>query len=147
MLGYSALLVTPQLQTYRFYEELIDGTFDVSIEQWLTDVNGAEYIKHVETDKSIHHIGYIGYIGRSGLHYTNQNEVGKDPNAAYYKFYQNTTRAIDSGFTTHAESEAPQLASQFGHDWPICTSSFLEWCGTGEFDGYWATPLTSAPMP
>eukprot|EP00971_Amphidinium_carterae_P348886 6490723-Amphidinium_carterae.3 len=82
-----------------------------------------------------HHVGYLGYVGRSGW-YTSQLAVERDPYAGYYKFYQNTTRAIEIGFVTLATSRAQEISEA----WPNCNVTLFSWCSTGQLEGYYAPP-------
>eukprot|EP00971_Amphidinium_carterae_P079548 1574199-Amphidinium_carterae.2 len=113
----------------------MEEVFDVSLEQWYASVTGPDYIKYIVTDRVIDHVAFLGYVGRSGL-YTTKHAVDMDPYAKYSKFYQNVTRATEIGLVTHGETVAPNISE----GWPVCTDDFFEWCGTGQFEGYWAPP-------
>eukprot|EP00971_Amphidinium_carterae_P079611 1575454-Amphidinium_carterae.1 len=97
MLGYDVSIQAPMYRTDQWYLDMTEGNFDVSLEQWYVVTTSPAYIKYVVTERSVHHLSYLGYVGRSGW-YTSQVAVERDPYAAYYKFYQNTTRAIEIGF-------------------------------------------------
>eukprot|EP00971_Amphidinium_carterae_P203086 4030386-Amphidinium_carterae.1 len=135
MLGYDVSINRFAYRTDQWYLDLIEGNVDVSLEQWYIVTTSPTYIKYVVTDRAVHHVSFLGYVGRSGL-YTSQLAVGRDPHASYYKFYQNTSSAIEIGFVTYGMSRAEETAE----GWPVCNAEFFSWCGTGQFDGYYVTP-------
>mmetsp|Transcript_34583 Transcript_34583/g.79061 ORF Transcript_34583/g.79061 Transcript_34583/m.79061 type:complete len:2005 (-) Transcript_34583:238-6252(-) len=135
ILGYSVEQVRPASQM-TWGADITAGLYDIDVEQWNADHTGQQHRRYVATEKTVMDVGFIGYAGKAGL-YTMRAMVDKDPLADYYKFYQNGTTATELGFQSFRNSRLRSMV-----DAECCCN--LSWCGTGDFQGYWAPPKCRA---
>jgi len=117
--------------------DMFEGLFDVDMENWQADATSIPYGEYISGGhRAVLDAGPIGFAGKSGL-YVFRELLQQEDLADYFKFFQNATYASEAGFRTFAESELPSLIP---NDFPVCKAEEFAWCGTGQFEGYWAPP-------